>query len=388
MIREFAENILSGVETKDMNGDSERLTDVYSLEKGIEPEEKFFSNGDYKAMNKFMADALGNLHESGVRYSDMAVLLRNAGVFRSDERFLNGVAYSLQESGIPAVVVSKKSPALHADAVQVMTMHRAKGLQFHGVIVDLTHWPYRDKDALDDEQRKSILDQEKQLLYIAVMRATSRVFITGAKGRPMELPRRQPSAAQESVSDGVKPQECGIVPPIKPAGSLVKPNKGSIYLDFRQWLNANGEDTVKKALLGYEQDAIRLYNAKKNKDKATEIIAQYSCSKNEELLAPCWSQFCKQNSCSKKLIEVIHECISELGERFVLTCADDVKSEKPIPHVDQFATCPYCGLRIRLDRMPRHIRRKHEYKSAYRDSSHLKPAPDPEDVQREIYGDW
>ena len=51
-----------------MNGDSERLTDVSSLEKGIEPEEKFFSNGDYKAnykaMSEFMGDALKRLHES------------------------------------------------------------------------------------------------------------------------------------------------------------------------------------------------------------------------------------------------------------------------------------------------------------------------------------
>ena len=387
MIREYAENILSGVETKDMNGDSERLTDVSSLEKGVAPEEKFFQNGDYTAMSKFMSDALRSLHESGARYSDMAVLLRNAGL-KGDDLYLKGAAHSLQESGIPAVVVSKKSPASHTDAVQVMTMHRSKGLQFHGVIVDLTHWPYRDKNALDDEQRKSILDQEKQLLYIAVMRATSRVFITGAKGRPLELPRRQPSVARETVADVVKSQRCEISSPIKPENTAPKPNKVSVYHDFRRWLHANGDDAAKKTLLSYEQDALRLYNAKKDKDKVTEIITQHSCSKSEELLAPWWLQFCKQNSCSKKLIEVINECISEFGEGFVSTCADDVKLEKQIPHVDQFATCPYCGLRLRLDRMPRHIRRKHEHKSTYRDISHLKSAPDPEDVQREIYGDW
>lgn len=384
MIREYAENILSGVETKDMNGDSERLTDVSSLEKGVAPEETFFQNGDYTAMSKFMSDALRSLHESGVRYSDTAVLLRNAGRFKGDDRYLKGAAHSLQESGIPAVVVSKKSPALHADAVQVMTMHRSKGLQFHGVIVDLTHWPYREKNALDDEQRKSILDQEKQLLYIAVMRATSRVFITGAKGRPWELPKRQITVANETVADGATPPKCETVLPIKPDASLAKPNNASIYHDFKRWLHANGEDAAKKALLSYEQDAIRLYNAKKDKDKATEIIAQYSCSQNEKLLAPWWAQFCKQNSCSNKLIEVIHECISELGERFVSISADDVKSEKQISHAAKFTNCPYCGLRIRSGRLARHIRRMHEHG----DISLLKPAPDPEDVQRELYGDW
>ena len=49
-----------------MNGDSERLTDVSSLEKGIEPEEKFFGDykANYKAMSEFMGDALKRLHES------------------------------------------------------------------------------------------------------------------------------------------------------------------------------------------------------------------------------------------------------------------------------------------------------------------------------------
>lgn len=405
MIREYAENILSGVETKDMNGDSERLTDVSSLEKGIEPEEKFFSNGDYKAnykaMSEFMGDALKRLHESGVRYSDMAVLLRNAGRFKGDERYLNGVAYSLQGSGIPAVVVSKKSPAPHADAVQVMTMHRSKGLQFHGVIVDLTHWPYRDKNALDDEQRKSILDQEKQLLYIAVMRATSRVFITGVKGRPWELPRRQPSVARKTVADVARPQDREIASPIKPDNTPAKPNKVSVYHDFRRWLHANGDDAAKKALLSYEQDALRLYNAKKDKDKVTEIITQHSCSKSEELLAPWWLQFCKQNSCSKKLIDVIHECISEFGECFVSTRVDDVKSQKQIPLPVQFKNCPICGMKIKSSRLKRHLKRMHSQNYLVTDNlrtktqreenyrtSHLTNAPDPEDVQRELYGDW
>ena len=386
MIREYAENILSGVETKDMNGDSERLTDVSSLEKGVAPEEKFFQNGDYTAMSKFMSDALRSLHESGVRYSDMAVLLRNAGRLKGDDLYLKGAAHSLQESGIPAVVVSKKSPALHADAVQIMTMHRSKGLQFHGVIVDLTHWPYREKNALDDEQRKSILDQEKQLLYIAVMRATSRVFITGAKGRPWELPKRQITVANETVADGATPPKCETVLPIKPDASLAKPNNASIYHDFKRWLHANGEDAAKKALLSYEQDAIRLYNAKKDKDKATEIIAQYSCSQNEKLLAPWWAQFCKQNSCSKKLIEVIHEGLSEVGECFMPTCVDGVKSQKRIPLPVQFTHCPICGMKIKSSRLQWHIKRMHATRKEYH--AHLTNAPDPEDVQRELYGDW
>jgi hypothetical protein len=331
----------------------------------------------------------------------MAVLLRNAGRFKVDDRYLKGAAHSLQESGIPAVVVSKKSPALHADAVQVMTMHRSKGLQFHGVIVDLTHWPYREKNALDDEQRKSILDQEKQLLYIAVMRATSRVFITGAKGRPWELPKRQITVANETVADGATPPKCETVLPIKPDASLAKPNNASIYHDFKRWLHANGEDAEKKALLSYEQDAIRLYNAKNDKDKATEIIAQYSCSQNEKLLAPWWAQFCKQNSCSKKLIEVILECISEFGECFVSTRVDDVKSQKQIPLPVQFKNCPICGMKIKSSRLKRHLKRMHSQNYLVTDNlrtktqreennrtSHLTNAPDPEDVQRELYGDW
>lgn len=42
------------------------------------------------------------------------------------------------------------------DAVKVMTMHRSKGLQFEGVVVNLDHWPYKghadDGDVLDGEK--------------------------------------------------------------------------------------------------------------------------------------------------------------------------------------------------------------------------------------------
>jgi hypothetical protein len=71
-----------------------------------------------------------------------------------------------------------------------MTMNRAKGLQFFGVAVNLNHWPHRDKSnsSKEKEQRDAELDQEKTLLYTAIMRATSRVILTGTKGRPNELP--------------------------------------------------------------------------------------------------------------------------------------------------------------------------------------------------------
>jgi superfamily I DNA/RNA helicase len=189
-IREYAENILSGVVTRDMNGDCEDLEGLSSLEEGVPVVEKFFDRNNYEEMNKFLASEFRSWHEKGVRYSDMAVLLKSGGYPWKKEVYLYSTVKGLQANGVPAECITKEQKGSGADAVKVMTMNRAKGLQFFGVAVNLNHWPHRDKSnsSKEKEQRDAELDQEKTLLYTAIMRATSRVILTGTKGRPNELP--------------------------------------------------------------------------------------------------------------------------------------------------------------------------------------------------------
>ena len=189
-IREYGERILRGVASKNPNGDVEVFGDDSSLEEGEPPIENFFDRGDYAGMNNLMIKTIRQWNGVGVHLSDIAVLMRQAGPFNRSERFLFGAANALAKGGIPVSVIDKDNTGLNDESVKVMTMHRAKGMQFHGVIIDLTHWPRHDKDVADYEQKAALLDQEKRLLYMAVMRATSRVVITGTHGRPKpdELP--------------------------------------------------------------------------------------------------------------------------------------------------------------------------------------------------------
>ena len=83
------------------------------------------------------------------------------------------------------------------------------------------------------------------------------------------------------------------------------------------------------------------------------------------------------------------------------TCVDGFKSQKRIPLPVQFTHCPICGMKIRSSRLKMHLKRMHsqdylvpdnlrtktQREENYR-TSHLTNAPDPEDVQRELYGDW
>ena len=197
-IRLYAENVIRGVSISDMDGTDERLVDIKSLEIGESPCEHFFCKRDhssqsetYDARNRFLAERISEWHSHGVHYSDMAVLLRNAGKRwenADDESYLYTTAKALNDLGIPATHVGKKKHSLEGDTVKVMTMHRAKGMQFYGVVINLDGWPYRGRRDANEDQKKANVDQDKCLLYMAIMRATSRVVITGTNGRPEELP--------------------------------------------------------------------------------------------------------------------------------------------------------------------------------------------------------
>lgn len=301
-IREYAENILCGVETRDMNGDNERFAGVASLEEGVPPVEKFFLHGDYDAMNDFIIESFKKWHDNGVRYSDMAVFLRNAGRFKGDERYLYNTAKTLNDNGIPAVQVSRQHRDPGGETVKVMTMHRAKGLQFHGVVINLTHWPHHDNDAKEEAQLKSELDQEKQLLYMAIMRATSRVVITGTTGRPEKLPF--PTTDNSATSTSLAKQSSGDE---QVGGSLsdetnekIKSereiDKGGIYDKFIAYL-ANEGISIDAAVKF--RGGVKLYveATTPNKSFFRDRIRDL-----EAALIPIWDVFCRKESIFLTLI--------------------------------------------------------------------------------------
>ena len=188
LIREYAERIIRGIHVSDPDGQLQYLHGNVSICMGDSPQEKFFEGPDYEQMNDLIAETIREWMKNGAaRYSDYAVLMRQAGYGNKRECFLYNTAKSLRDHGIPAIHLSNNVAINEENAVSVMTMHRAKGLQFYGVVVITDNWPHRSKRGTDEEERVARLDQEKCLLYMALMRATSKVLVVGRGKRPCEL---------------------------------------------------------------------------------------------------------------------------------------------------------------------------------------------------------
>lgn len=181
-IRKFAESLLKGAEVKGFDGEFETFGGE-SLEQGEPPVEKYFSN--YTAANDAIANTIQAwMAKASKNYGDYAVLLR------SNKRKLYAVTKALEERGIPAALVTKEDELdLDDGRVKVMTMYRAKGLQFVGVVLVLDDWPARPKN-LDTEDAEAIEEHmlsERQLLYMATMRAQRFVFLTSSNGHSSKI---------------------------------------------------------------------------------------------------------------------------------------------------------------------------------------------------------
>lgn len=173
-IREFAENLLKGVEVKGFDDEFESLGGE-SLVQGEPPEEKYFSN--YTDENDAIANAIQRWRErASKKFGDYAVLLRS-------NRGLRAVVNALEARGVSAALVTNEDELdLNDNRVKVMTMHRAKGLQFVGVVLVLDDWPIipKDLDHTDSDAIEEQMLSERQLLYMATMRAQRFVFLTSS----------------------------------------------------------------------------------------------------------------------------------------------------------------------------------------------------------------
>ena len=177
MIREYAERLIMGIDIKDIDEELESLQGGESLIDGVPPEERIHASFD--KMITDIRNTVSRWRNSGKtgNLDDYAVLARR-------NRMARDISEALNDVGLRAVQVEHDTAELPRDAVNVMTMHRAKGLQYRGVIVCLDEWP-----CLQDDIGTIDIDEEKSLLYVSIMRAQSQVLLTGSNGiRPKALP--------------------------------------------------------------------------------------------------------------------------------------------------------------------------------------------------------
>lgn len=177
-IRKRAVAILKGVTVDDLDGAQDDNKGFRSLVVGKEPIEARYKTFD-KEMDAIVETIVKWQKEDARTYSDYVVLARR----QSD---VESIAAALAERGLKSKQVKTDLTIRESekDRVRIATMHRAKGLEFAGVVVAEVNqgiWPlhpeeYKDMDSV---AQKSCDDSERSLLYVALSRAMKHAMITG-----------------------------------------------------------------------------------------------------------------------------------------------------------------------------------------------------------------
>ena len=140
---------------------------------------------DYYRADKDGADRLENLNE-----------LVNAAALFSEESGADALASDMPEASLSAETVQPEldrflaHAALEAgehqagaglDALQLMTVHAAKGLEFHAVfITGLEEGLFPHEQSAHEENG---LEEERRLMYVAITRARRRLYLSHAQSR-------------------------------------------------------------------------------------------------------------------------------------------------------------------------------------------------------------
>lgn len=154
-----------------LNGDLLGMDNSISLLSGLSPAIHEFATEDEEQQAVLLAikEALAAMPPA-----EIAVIGRTKGMVSLYHR-------KLQAAGVPAVKLEGRGPV--EAGVQVMTMHRAKGLEFRAVFVvgcsaDRVPSPYFGDDEPGRAEHEA---RERRLLYVAMTRAREMLWISGSR---------------------------------------------------------------------------------------------------------------------------------------------------------------------------------------------------------------
>lgn len=177
----FAVGLLSGIPFTDLEDEEEKSSDYSSARSGPKPklEAEPSLTAELDSTAEWIRAWTG---EDGLAPENIGILVR-AG------KQVDLVISGLLDRGITAQkIVGDK--AIHSGESVVMTMHRAKGMEFAKVILFgvgeanmPVQWVLRD---LGEAERADALMQERSLLYVAATRARDELVVSW-NGKPSEL---------------------------------------------------------------------------------------------------------------------------------------------------------------------------------------------------------
>ena len=189
-IRLRAEKFLEGVPMDDLDGDLIVRDPSPAARKGVPVEEVRCE--DVAAEGALIAETIRRwIAEDSKQPGSPARRPGEYAVFAPTNARVRLLHAELEKNGMPALVVTAAKAPVAPDRVRVMTLHRAKGLEFQGVVLDLDNdnWPMSPRKAarLAPKERQRRVNEAKCLAYVGMTRAIRRAMLTGVGAAPEEM---------------------------------------------------------------------------------------------------------------------------------------------------------------------------------------------------------
>ncbi|TNC16615.1 DNA helicase UvrD [Georgenia sp. 311] len=176
----YAMAVLAGGEYLDMEGEEEDSALYRSARSGPEPE---------LVPTDSLGDGLSEVAGRVQRWLDDGVAPETIGLLVRDARRAQELVQGLEEHDVPVRVVDAHRDVRPGRPL-VMTMHRAKGMEFSRVVLfDVSHDTVPAAYAVDkltEGDRADALLRERSLLYVAASRARDELVVVW-RGQPSEL---------------------------------------------------------------------------------------------------------------------------------------------------------------------------------------------------------
>lgn len=182
-IKKLALSVIQDCHYDNFDGEEEERSGYISLFHGQKPTYEVFKTKDEEL--DFVAGSVLELIESGYKPQEIAICSRTKNGIKD---FRN----KLHTLEIPYVDRSKIKVG-STDSIQLLTLHKIKGLEFkHVFLVDVNNRtipkiPY-DFNQYSKTEQEEYLKREKSLVYVALSRAIENVKISGT-GSASELIR-------------------------------------------------------------------------------------------------------------------------------------------------------------------------------------------------------
>lgn len=169
----FAVSLLSGTAFTDLEGEEEKSSDYSSARSGPAPK--------LESESSLTAELDSAAKWVNAWADEDSLALENIGILVRSGKLADLVVSGLEERGVPIQKIAGDK-AIHAGSPVVMTMHRAKGMEFAKVLLFgigesnmPMQWALKD---LGEAERNDALLQERSLLYVAATRARDELVVS------------------------------------------------------------------------------------------------------------------------------------------------------------------------------------------------------------------